>query len=99
MALTIYQGKQYLFVNLVVLWNDFALQLAGGFLCSVVKKMKKAVKQRRKFNEDEGKHCKLGKQNSNAWELTNKRSRLPKEWEEADVYGQRQKRMKANQHS
>ena len=79
MALTIYQGKQYLFVNLGGTAEMISpLQLAGAFFMLSGQKMKKAVKQRRKFNEDEGNIANWENRIPNAWELTNKRSGLPK---------------------
>ena len=79
MALTIYQGKQYLFVKLGGTAEMISpLQLAGAFFMLSGQKMKKAVKQRRKFNEDEGNIANWENRIPNAWKLTNKRSRLSK---------------------
>ena len=93
MALTIYQGKQKLFVNLE--WypgNDFApLQFGRGFYAQRSKDEKQSNKGGNSMKMKET--LQIGKTEiPNAWQLTNKRSGITKEWEEADVYGQRQKK-------
>ena len=54
------------------------LQLGRGFFYAQRSKDEKTVKQRRKFNEDEGNIANWENRIPNAWELTNKRSGLPK---------------------